>query len=117
MTDYDELTLAREALRGMTVDTLIGLPDVGVAECPICVRPMLNVTNYDTLEKVSSWTVAQLAAWIRLQRGSGISVEDLMDQTADQPRPGIGAIYNPTVLGVNMNGVFIGIEPDGYTHS
>ncbi len=117
MTDYDGLTEAREQLRAVLVQNLMGLSDVGIADCPVCSRPILEVLDYDTLEKVQSWTVAQLLAWAALQKRSDYTIKDLLDRTADQPRPGIGAIANPTVLGVDMHGVFIGIETDGYTHS
>jgi hypothetical protein len=117
MTDYDGLTKAREQLRAMSVDTLNGLADVGTADCPVCSRSILEITDYDTLEKVQSWTVAQLLAWTQLQERSDVSVSDLMAQTSEQARPGIGALASPTVLGVTVNDIFVGIELDGYTHS
>jgi len=117
VTDYDGLSEARKQLRAVLVQDLLGLSDVGIADCPVCSRPILDITDYDTLEKVQSWTVAQLLSWVALQKRSDYTVKDFMDRTADQPRPGIGAIANPTVLGVDMHGTFVGIETDGYTHS
>ncbi len=71
-------------------------------------------------EKVQTWTVAQLTSWSHLQRNSGISVDVLLARTSGGVMPGIGgAIYGDVgTIGVSdLNGIFIGIEPDGYAHS
>lgn len=72
-------------------------------------------------DHISTWTVAQLFAWLRLaNRDSGITPVQLINRTSGGVMPGIGGAINGDVgtIGVNdFNGIFIGIEPDGYTHS
>lgn len=69
-------------------------------------------------DKIQTWTQEQREAFSRLQENSGIDFCELLDRTSWGPRPGIGALVNPVVLGVHdFHGMFIGIEPDGYTHS
>lgn len=91
---------------------------VNAYQCPLCDTPLLEDLSYEEMEKIKTWTVAQLLAWLRLQKNSGIDAHELLVRTSEGPRPGIGQIFNPTVLGVNdLNGLFVGIEPDGYAHS
>ena len=116
----DTITEHAEAIRAELVEDLAGITGVGILDCPCCrskLAPDDFWPTYDEIEKLRQWTVAQLIAFRSLQKNSGINYRDLLTATAVQARPGIGAIYNPTVLGVNMNNLFIGIEPDGHTHS
>ena len=114
------ITEHAEAIRAELVEELPVISGVGILDCPCCrerLTPMDFHPTYDELNKLRGWTIAQAVAFRRLQDNSGIEYRDLLTATAVQARPGIGAIYNPTVLGVNMNGLFVGIEPDGHTHS
>ncbi len=73
-----------------------------------------------TADTVQAWTVAQLLSWSRLQRRSGISVSVLLKRTSGGVMPGIGGAINGDVgtIGISdLNGIFVGIEPDGYAHS
>lgn len=90
---------------------------LNLVACPLCHTPILKDLTYQELDKVQHWTVAQLIAWHNLMKDSGLTQSEALERTAEQARPGIGALYNPTVLGVNLHGIFVGIEPDGYTHS
>jgi hypothetical protein len=76
--------------------------------------------DYDALVKIRTWTVAQLIAWTQLQKRSGIDTEDLLGRTSGGVMPGIGgALFGDVgTIGVTFeDGFFVGIEPDGYTHS
>ena len=70
---------------------------------------------------IAGWTVAQLFSWLRLAtRNSGITPVQLINRTSGGVMPGIGGAINGDTgtIGVSdFNGIFIGIEPDGYTHS
>ena len=76
--------------------------------------------NYDALEKIRTWTVAQLIAWNQTQKRSGIDAEELLERTSGGVMPGIGGalVGDIGTIGISdLNGIFVGIEPDGYTHS
>ena len=76
--------------------------------------------TFEELEKLGGWTVAQLMAFRTIQKRSGIDYKDLLARTSGGVMPGIGGAINGDVgtIGVNdLNGIFVGIEPDGYTHS
>ncbi len=124
MNKHDELTEHVDALKAMSVDDLPSLSGVGVLDCPVCSREIVDPVEikfgYDALEKIRTWTVAQLIAWTQLQKGSGIAATELLERTSGGVMPGIGgALFGDVgTLGVNdVNGIFVGIEPDGYTHS
>lgn len=124
MNKHDELTEHVDALKLMSVDDLPTLTDVGILDCPVCGHEILNSVDvqlgYITLEKIRTWTVAQLIAWSALQRRSGIDAKELLERTSGGAMPGIGgALFGDVgTVGVNdVNGIFVGIEPDGYTHS
>lgn len=86
-------------------------------DCPLCDTPIITGLSYQEIEKIKTWTVAQLMAWHRLQERFGIDPHEMLEQTSYGDRPGIGAMFSPSVLGVSVDGIFYGIEPDGYTHS
>ncbi len=124
MNKHDELTEHVNALKAMSVDDLPGLSGVGILDCPVCSHEILDSVEiqlgYVSLEKIRTWTVAQLIAWTQLQRRSGINAKELLERTSGGVMPGIGgALFGDVgTLGVNdVNGIFVGIEPDGYTHS
>ena len=124
MNKHDELTEHIDALKLMSVDDLPTLSGVGVLDCPVCSREVVDPVTmnfgYHALEKIRTWTVAQLIAWSALQERSGIDAEILLERTSGGVMPGIGGAINGDVgtIGVNdVNGIFVGIEPDGYTHS
>ncbi len=124
MIKHDELTEHVDALRLMSVEDLPGLSGVGILDCPVCRREIYNVMGndfgYDALQKLRTWTVAQLIAWTQLQKRSGIDTTDLLARTSGGVMPGIGGalVGDVGTIGVNdVNGIFVGIEPDGYTHS
>jgi len=117
---------AAETLRSQLVEDLPVISGVGVLDCPCCrkrLHPQDFVSpTYDELEKLRTWTVAQLVAFGQLQERSGISFRELLARTsaAWTERPGIGGALagSQGMVGVNdFHGMFIGIEPDGYTHS
>jgi len=91
--------------------------------CPTCANTLLDfdtLTSGKQVDKIMSWTVAQLAAFMRLQHNSGIELSDLIDRTSGGVMPGISGALNGDVgtIGVSdFHGIFVGIEPDGYTHS
>lgn len=117
LEERESLDEALEAVKGSQVWDIPTGGYVNEYQCLLCGTPLLTDLNYDEIEKIKTWTVAQLIAWHNLQKNSGIEAHEFLRETADQPRPGIGALVNPTVLGVNLNGIFVGIEPDGYMHS
>jgi len=124
MNKYDEATEHVDALKAMSVDDLPGLSGVGLLDCPVCSREIINPVaiglGYDSLLKLRTWTVAQLISWSALQQRSGIDAAELLERTSGGVMPGIGGAVNGDVgtIGVSdMNGIFVGIEPDGYTHS
>ena len=124
MNKHDELTEHIDALKAMSVDDLPGLSGVGILDCPLCSRELMNSVEvnlgYDRLVKISTWTVAQLIAWAALQKRSGIDIKELLERTSGGVMPGIGGALAGDVgtIGVSdVNGIFVGIEPDGYTHS
>ncbi len=124
MNKHDELTEHVNALKAMSVDDLPGLSGVGILDCPVCSREVINTfeidLSYDSLEKIRTWTVAQLISWSDLQERSGINARDLLERTSGGVMPGIGgALFGDVgTIGINdLNGIFVGIEPDGYTHS
>jgi hypothetical protein len=109
-----------DALEAISESQVWDLPTGGYLnsyQCPLCDTPLLTDMTFDEMEKVKTWTVAQLLAWHNLQKNSGIDAHELLARTSVQDRPGIGALVNPTVLGVDLNGIFVGIETDGYAHS
>lgn len=76
--------------------------------------------TYEELTKLGGWTVAQLMAFRNLQKRSGGDYRELLAGTSGGVMPGIGGAINGDVgtIGVNnFHGMFVGIEPDGYTHS
>ena len=91
--------------------------------CQMCDSELLPedfTPTYKELEKLNSWTMAQLIAFRTVQRRSGIGYRDLLERTSGGVMPGIGGALAGDVgtIGVNdLNGIFVGIEPDGYTHS
>ena len=124
MNKHDELTEHVDALKLMSVDDLPGLSGVGILDCPVCSREVIDPGDlhlgYDALEKIRTWTVAQLISWTQLQKRSGIDAAELLERTSGGVMPGIGGAINGDVgtIGVSdFNGIFVGIEPDGYTHS
>lgn len=120
MSTVDERAHLEYALNEINQSQVWDIPTQGYItdfQCPLCHTPLLTDLSYDEIEKIKGWTVAQLVAWHNLQKNSGIDAHELLAQTSVQARPGIGAVFNPTVLGVNLNGIFVGIEPDGYAHS
>jgi hypothetical protein len=120
MSTVDERQSLEEALEAVSRSQVWDLETRGhlaAYQCPLCDTPLLEGLSFEEMEKIKTWTVAQLVAWHNLQKNSGVEAHEFLAQTADQPRPGIGAVFNPTVLGVNLNGIFVGIEPDGYVHS
>lgn len=124
MNKHDELTTHVDALKRMSIDDLPTLTDVGVLDCPVCSRTIIDVEaigfGYDALQKIRTWTVAQLIAWSALQKGSGIDIKELLERTSGGVMPGIGGalVGDVGTIGVSdVNGIFVGIEPDGYTHS
>lgn len=120
MSTVDERAHLEYALKEINESQVWDIPTRGYLnsyQCPLCDTPLLEDLSFDEIEKIKTWTVAQLVAWHNLQQRSGLETSEFLAQTADQPRPGIGALYNATVLGVNLNGIFIGIEADGYVHS
>jgi hypothetical protein len=109
-----------DAARSILVEEIPTISGPGTFDCPTCYQDLLPddmELGYDMLQKIRGWTVAQLVSWTQMQRNSGYTPEELLVRTSEQPRPGIGAVVNPTVLGVDLHGMFVGIEPDGYTHS
>lgn len=93
--------------------------DLATTRCKVCHKsfwPEGFHPTYDELQKVRSWTVAQLVSVMELAERSG-DIHKFLEGVGEVARPGIGAMFNPTVLGANVNGIFVGIEPDGYTHS
>lgn len=78
-------------------------------KCPTCSHDLLTVFEYDDLEKVRTWTVAQLISWLQaLERFPGTALEMLAQTTNG------GGEY----IGINdWNGMFVGIERDGYRHT
>ncbi len=124
MNEHDELTEHVNALKLMSVDELPSLSGIGILDCPVCSREVIDtgalLLDYDALEKIRTWTVAQLIAWTQLQKRSGIDPTELLERTSGGVMPGIGGAINGDVgtIGVSdLNGIFVGIEPDGYTHS
>ncbi len=124
MNKHDELTEHVDALKAMSVEDLPGLPSVGILDCPLCNRELADQLelqlNYDRLMKIRTWTVAQLIAWSTLQKRSGIDAAELLERTSGGVMPGIGGalVGDVGTIGVSdLNGIFVGIEPDGYTHS
>lgn len=91
--------------------------------CPTCdshLVPEGFEPSYEQIEKLKTWTLAQLVAFRNLQARSGIPFDELLDRTSGGVMPGIGGAINGDVgtIGVsNFHGMFVGIEPDGYTHS
>jgi hypothetical protein len=117
---------AAETLRSQLVEDLPVISGVGILDCPCCHRRLhpedFVSPTYAELEKLRTWTVAQLIAFGQLQERSGISFRELLARTsaAWTERPGIGGALagSQGMVGVNdFHGMFIGIEPDGYTHS
>lgn len=115
-----------EALRAELVEDLPAISGVGILDCPTCHKRLhpddFVVPTYDELEKLRTWTVAQLVAFGQLVERSGISFRELLARTSPAwaDRPGIGGVLvgSQGMVGVNdFHGMFIGIEPDGYTHS
>ncbi len=124
MNKHDELTEHIDALKAISVEDLPGLQSVGILDCPLCSRELADQLelelDYDRLMKIRTWTVGQLIAWTQLQKRSGIDAKELLERTSGGVMPGIGgALFGDVgTLGVNdVNGIFVGIEPDGYTHS
>jgi len=121
MSTLDERFALADALKAVQGSQVWDIPTNGQIidyQCPLCDTPLIKDLTYDEMDKIKTWTVAQLVAWHRLQKNSGIEAHDLLARTSEGPRPGIGAIFNPTVLSIpDFNGIFLGIEADGYVHS
>ena len=123
MNQHDELTTRVDALKLTLVGELL-LAGEGTLDCPLCHQEVIDLraiaSDYDSWEKVRTWTVAQLMSWSTLQKGSGIDINELLERTSGGVMPGIGGALAGDVgtIGVSdVNGIFVGIEPDGYTHS
>jgi hypothetical protein len=107
----------------MLVGDLPALSGVGILDCPLCHREVVDEQmqlSYDVMEKLRTWTVGQLIAWAKLQKRSGIDALELLERTSGGVMPGIGGAINGDTgtIGVSdLNGIFVGIEPDGYAHS
>ncbi len=113
---------AAETLRAMPVDELPTISGVGILDCPACRRPLVVTGSefwptYDEMRKLAGMTLAQLIAVVQLQARSGLTLREFLEGVAVVPRPGIGSLAEPTVLSASFNGIFVGIEPDGYAHS
>lgn len=80
-------------------------------ECPLCMTTLLDVydLDYEDLNKVKTWTVAQLVAWLELRARSGLTIKELLARTSG----GQGEYVEVS----DFHGMFVGIEKDGYTHS
>lgn len=111
------LEYALKEIRGSQARDIPTEGRIGDFNCPLCHSTLLSDLSYDEIEKIKGWTVAQLIAWHDLIKHSGMSQEEALAATSEQPRPGIGQVFNPTVLGLTLNGIFVGIETDGYVHS
>lgn len=124
-SDYKEgpmtLTDHADAIKATRIQDMPG-PAV---DCPVCNQALIpdaQELTYDEIEKMLTWTLAQLIAWNHLQTRSGLTRSEMLERTspAGTERPGIGgALYGSQgLVGVNdFHGMFVGIEPDGYTHS
>ncbi len=122
MNKQDETSEHSDALKLMSVDDLPGF--AGVLGCPVCSHAILDIGtigfDYDDLEKIRTWTVGQLIAWLDLQSRNGMDAKEMLERTSGGVMPGIGgALYGDVgTIGVtHTDGFFVGIEPDGYTHS
>lgn len=117
----DEITDAANKIKHTRITDLPGFE----VACPACDHKLIddpNELSYEELEKMMTWTLAQLTAWNRLQENSGISRSEMLHFTtaAGTERPGIGGALAGSgglVAVTNFHGMFVGIEPDGYTHS
>ena len=123
MNKQDELTEHVDALKLMSVDELPG-SGPKVLDCPVCSHVIVDLGtlsfDYDDLEKIRTWTVGQLIAWTDLQKRNGMDAKEMLERTSGGVMPGIGgALYGDVgTIGVtHTDGFFVGIEPDGYTHS
>lgn len=112
---------ARDIVRLTKVDDL-PLGNVNNVECPTCNHPLIEVNDltYGELKKISSWTVAQLTSFMDLVKWGKVDFHELLENTSGGVMPGIGGalVGDVGTIGVSRaDGIFIGIEPDGYTHS
>lgn len=77
-------------------------------ECPLCHTTLLENLDFDDVEKLNTWSFAQVAAFVALAARSGIDLNELLKTASD----GEGYVAIP-----NFHGMYVGIERDGYTHS
>lgn len=127
MTRYEgqaTISEACEVVRGHLVEDIPAVSGATIIACPTCYKPIPATDqwypDYDEMEKIRGWTIAQFIAFCQLQHRSGIPFGELLARTSGGVMPGIGGAINGDVgtIGVNdLNGIFVGIEPDGYTHS
>lgn len=110
-----------QELKLTPLDEMSGLG--GWSRCPTCDTSQIPEgfdPSYEEIEKLKTWTLGQLIAFRALQRRSGIDYRALLARTSGGVMPGIGGALAGDVgtIGVNdLNGIFVGIEPDGYAHS
>jgi len=91
--------------------------------CPTCKQDILPEEieiDYDTLMIITEWTVGQLVSVIRLVRNAGLDFTEIAESVRTGVMPGIGGALSGdvgTIAIPDLNGIFVGIEPDGYAHS
>ncbi|MCP4897358.1 MAG: hypothetical protein GY906_10340 [bacterium] len=91
--------------------------------CPTCTQDILPEEieiDYETLVILTDWTVGQLVSFIQLARNSGLDFAELAATVTGGVMPGIGGALAGdvgTIAIPDLNGIFVGIEPDGYAHS
>lgn len=112
MATVDERAHLEYALKEIRGSQVWDIPTEGRLDdfnCPLCHTALLTDLSYDEIEKIKNWTVAQLVAWHNLQKRSGVDAHELLERT-------FGGSHDH--IGVNdFHGMYVGIEPDGYTHT
>lgn len=112
MSTVDERNVLEEALEAIRGSQAWDIPTGGYLnsyQCPLCDTPLLEDLTFDEMEKIKTFTVAQLISWHEMQQRSGVDPHELLARTSS----GQGEYVSVE----DFRGMYVGIEKDGYTHT
>lgn len=97
-----------EDLRTKAITDFEHQGNVDSVHCPLCHGTLLSGMDYEIMDRIKDWTIGQLIAFVRLVEDSGLDLHDTLKRTNGNKHDHVG---------VPFHGMYVGIEPDGYTHS